>query len=247
MRVTSVLIIIFTLSFALVQTNINASGEGIQRSVKSGHYVPSELVTASKLRELPIPYSNRDYALYQSIDKISNVVIGSFAAGEQIITLIQDKNADGKVDIVVHLEVDQNKIYYNQAPDKYCGVEKFKKYKEDIINGNTENISPNPEGVAYIKELIKTPRNIKKANYGFRVSKTDIDEPLKEKVSYHFSYRKISGANIYFVVNYYTKGIGRISPIINHSVYCKNSKDPFAIEIARKYIKEIGKNFYDYD
>ncbi len=243
------ILLIITMFFALTHIYIEVSGQGraIQSSIKSGHYVPGDVITARKLRDLPVPASNKNYALYQSIDKISNVVIGSFTADERKITLIQDKNADGKVDIVAHLDVDSKKIHFQGKPYEYCSAEKFRKYKEDIINGNTKDISPNSEGISYLKELIKDSGNIKKAKFGFKVTRTDTDEPSRERVSYFFSFRELSGADIAFIVNYYYISSGRISPIINHAVYCSNSKDPFAIEIAKRCIKKIGKNYHTYD
>ncbi len=239
------IVALFILSLVYVNVDATVRGRPIQSNIKSGIYVPKDAITVPKLKDLPIPSTNDNYAFYQSIDKISNIVIGTFNSGERRITLIQDKNADGKVDTVAHLFVDLKRINVLPKPEEYCSAKQFEQYKEDIVNGNIENISPNPEGTSYLKELLKTPANIVRVKHGFKVYRTDTDEPTKERVSYFFSHRGISGADIVFEVRYYNRGAARVSPLIDKGVYCINSKDTFAIKVAKEYIKKISKHIYN--
>lgn len=246
-KLNLIFVIIVSISFFLtiIISSTSAKSKPIQSDIERGKYIPQSIVKIKTLRNLPIPSSNTDYAFYQSIRNISNIVIGKFKSGERVITLIQDKNSDGKVDIVVHLFIDLNRINRESNPSKYCSAEKFAKYKEDIINGRIEEITPNPEGISYMKSLLNYPSNIKKARHGFRISRTDIDEPTQERVSYFFSFKEISGADIVFDIKYYYRGTARISPAINYGVYCKESKDPFAIELTKKTLKEIMQFYYN--
>ncbi len=247
MKIKIFLSLIIMIVLAQFQFNIEASvkGKPIQSNVAKGIYVQKDILTVPKIKQLPVPSTNDNYAFYQAIDKVSNIVIGTFNSGERVITLIQDKNADGKVDTVAHYFIDLNRINLEPKPNEFCNAEKFKKYKEDIVKGNTKDISPNPEGTLYLTELLKTPSNITRNKHGFKVSRTDTDQLSKERVVYFFSYRTTTGADISFEVKYYNRGSARVSPIINIAVYCSKSKDPFAIETARKYMKEIKKYVYD--
>ena len=92
-------IIVFT-AFVVISFSLSAvlKNRADQSQTKSGKYVPSDLVTKSKLKDMPVPHALEDYALLQSIGKVTNIIIGDFKSGENKITLITDKNADGEVD-----------------------------------------------------------------------------------------------------------------------------------------------------
>lgn len=218
-------------------------GRPIQSNIEHGTFVPGDFVTPRKLESMPVPNSNENYAIYQAIGKKSNIVIGNFRSKERTITLITDSNVDGKVDIVAHWLVDLNRIDIEPKPNEYCNQEKYAKMKEEILNGKSDTISPNPEGLLYARQLMKTPSNITKVRHGFRISMKDTDEPTMVRVSYFFSHHPVDGADIAFHIKYYNLGTGRVSPIINHTVYCKKSYDPFVIETAKKLIKETAKYY----
>ena len=222
-----------------------------QSQIEKGHYVPRDLVTIAKLKFLPISAGTADYAFFQSIKKVSNIVIGKFKIGEREILLIQDENADGKVDLVASWSIDQNRIDKNGSPDTYCTPEDFKKLKEAIINGKNETvtlggknvtITPNKEGMPVVERLIKTPSNIAKHKQGFRISQIDPDEHTKEMLAYSFSFNDQNNtADMAFDVKYYYSGRTRISPTVNHGVYCLQSQDPFVIETVKKLKEMTGK------
>lgn len=231
---------IIMISFLKVNLDSSTRGKSIQSSIEKGQYIPSDLVTVQNLIRLPIPYSNEDYAFYQSIGKISNIVIGNFKHGERKITLITDKNADGKVDLVADWFIDLERIDIHGNPDKYCSAEKFVKMKENILIGKSESLSPNPEGLSYLKTLLKTTGNITRVRHGFKVFGDDTDQKSKRRVSYYYSNNGVHGVDLAFEVKYYNLGTKRVSPPINFAVYCKNSFDPFTIEMVKKLLKETN-------
>ena len=222
-----------------------------QSHVQKGIYVPGDILSITKMKFLPIPSGTTDYAFFQSINKISTVVIGKFKIGEKEVILIQDENTDGKVDLVAHWTVDQNRIDREGAPETYCSAEDFKKLKDAIVNGKTETvvlggintiITPNREGMAVIEKLIKTPSNIVKYKQGLRISKIDPDELSQEMYAYSFSFNDQNGtADLAFDIKYYYSGRQRISPIVNYGVYCLQSQDPFVIETVKKLREMAGK------
>jgi hypothetical protein len=236
------------------QFNVMASqrGEPIQTLVAKGTYIPGEVVTSQNLRLLPVPVGNTDYAFYQSIQKISNVIIGKFKQGDRELILLQDNNNDGKLEVAAHWNIESNKIEREGDPEKYCSPEDFKKLKEAIINGKNETvslggksvtISPNKEALPEIERLARTPSNITKYKQGLRIRKSDPDELSNDVIIFSYSINPDDGtADLAFDVKYFQVGKSRISPIINMNVYCLRSEDPFAIETVKK-LREITAKY----
>lgn len=212
----------------------------IVKSVKKGSYTPDKALSLKDLRYLPIPESNENYAFLQSIDATTSVVIGNFASGDRIITLIQDKNSDGTVDLVVYWYVDSEKFRYDANPAKAYSQESFKTLKDDILNGVSRTVSPNKEGLKIIEQLYQGPGNIKRWRNGFNVTSYDPDDINKVRLNYFFSL-SADGADLVFEVIYIPRNNIRVSPVINKGVYCKNSKDPYINEVIKKLIEDTRK------
>ncbi|MBN2401946.1 MAG: hypothetical protein JXN64_06070 [Spirochaetes bacterium] len=247
-----IIIYVFALSF-LSQFDVQSlekMGVTISR-VERGTYVPGEIVTPQDMRFLPIPAGTNDYAVFQSIKKTSNIIIGKFKTGEREIILIQDNNADGIVDIAAKWSIDLNRIDREGQPDKFCTSENFKKLKEIIVNGRQETIplggknymiSPNKEGIPEIEKLLNVPSNISRHKQGLRIKKIDLDELTKEMMVFSFSVNSENGsADMAFDVKYYYMGRSRISPIINLGVYCLQSEDPFVKETVNTLSQMTSK------
>ncbi len=223
----------------------------IQSLTASGKYVPGDIVTVTTMKFLPIPAGTNDYILFQSIKKTSSIVIGRFKTGEREIMLIQDDNADGKVNLVAHWLIDLNRIDREGEPEVYCSTENFKKLKDAIINGKDETvilggknitISTNKEGIPDIEKLIAVPSNISKYKQGLRIKKIDPDELSREMRVYSFSLNiENNTADMAFEIKYYYSGKERISPIINLGVYCLQSEDPYVIDTVKKLREIAGK------
>jgi hypothetical protein len=223
----------------------------IQSLTASGKYVPGDIISVTNIKFLPIPAGTNDYIFYQSIKKVSNIVIGKFKTGEREILLIQDDNADGKVNLVAHWAMDLNRIDREGEPEIFCSAENFKKLKEAVVNGRSETIllggknytvSPNKNGMSDIEKLLNVPSNITKYKQGLRIKKIDPDELSKEMMVFSFSYNSENNtADMAFDIKYYYSGKERISPIINQGVYCLQSEDPFVIETVKKLRETSAK------
>ena len=256
-KINLFLTIILVIAIAQFNMESTVKGKSIQSNIASGVYHPATLLNAQNLRQLPVPNTREDYAFYQAIDNVSNIVIGKFQTGERVITLISDTGTydekkrklsskpDGKVDVVAQWFVDLKRLTRLPTSDKYYDTENFAKMKDEILNGKGDTLSPNPEGIPYLKSLLKIPSNIRKVKHGFRVSQTDSDQK-RERVNYFYSYRETTGAEIAFQVKYHQRGRTMVSPIINYGAYCKQSKDPYAIETAKKLIQETLKYYQDH-
>ena len=255
MKIRIIPVITVFILIGLIQFNIEATQRGrhILSQVEKGTYVEKDILSPDTLKWMPIPAGTIDYALYQSINRISNVVLGNFKIGDRVITLIQDINADGNVDIVAHWYIDLNRMDKEGAPSVFCSAENFKKLKEIIVNGKNDSISlggrtykisPNTFGIAELERLLKRSSNVTKYKQGLRVKRVDPDEQSLEMIVYSFSYNiQDNSADLAFDVRYYDRGQSRVSPIINFGVYCSRSEDPFAIETVKK-LREIAKDYF---
>lgn len=212
----------------------------IQSNIAKGQYIPKIIVKISDLRNLPVPSTNEDYAFIQSIDDVTNIVIGNFTTGNREIILIQDKNSDGKVDLVVRYYVDKKRYRYSSKPSEEYSDEKFKKLKDNIISGKREDVTPNKEGREYIRVLEQDADRIRRWKNGFRVFMVDPDDDRFSRISFFFSTSN-HGADLVFQVKFRHQGVARISPIINYGVYCKNSKDPHLKKVTMDLIAEAKK------
>jgi len=215
----------------------------LQRKIAKGNYVPRILLNASSIRRLPVPKTRENYVILQSIDRVTNIVIGNFLSGEGIITLYRDSDSDGKVDFVARWFQSTNKVQYLPLPAKLCPPEKFKSMKMKILDGKSDSeLYSNKEGGPYIKKVMLGNSTVRKWRHGFRVIQYDIDSPSKIRTSFFYEYKPKHGASAVFDVKYYHMGRIDLSPIINIGVYCKDSKDSVMIEYMKDLLKYTKKN-----
>jgi hypothetical protein len=212
----------------------------IQSSTARGEYIANLPINFKELSKLPIPSSNENYAFLQSIDSVTNVVIGRFIDNKRTIVLVQDKNSDGVVDFAVECDVEAGKFKYSPNPARDFPKDKFQKMKQDIINGVQGELSPNREAANYIKVLQKDSQKVKRWKNGYRVFLLDSDDDTLERLNFFFS-TGAEGADLVFEVKYRNEGVARITPIIRNSVYCRDSKDKFIIDETRKLIEEAAR------
>jgi hypothetical protein len=227
-----------------VDAGAQSGRKPLQHNIASGKYIHNDLVTMANIKQLPIPATNDDYAIYQSIGKVSNVIIGKFKVGARQVVLITDSNVDGKVDFACVWNVDSGVIDITPKPETIYSEVQFRQMKDDIVNGKSGLVSPNPEGVAYLRVLLEKPSNIIKMRNGFRVSWYDPDVRGLERVNYFFSDNGVHGSDMAFEVKYNNVGQVRVSPIITIWVYCKDSYDPFVIETVKKLNAEAAEKYF---
>jgi hypothetical protein len=221
-----------------------------QPSVKEGQYNGSEIVTGGKLAYLPIPIGREDYAFLQSIGKVTSIVIGYFMEGDRRIVWITDSNGDGTVDDGMIYYPENGKTSRIQNFSKEYTPEKFKKMKQDIISGKSQDLKLNPEGTLYLKKIVEAKSGlVKKVRYrnGFRTFVNDPDDPSTHRVMFYYSNNVKSGggSDLVFEVFYHNQGTNMVSPVINCNVYCKDSYDPVVIEAVDDLSKFTSTYFGD--
>ncbi|MBN1500598.1 MAG: hypothetical protein JW982_10595 [Spirochaetes bacterium] len=212
----------------------------MQTKLKSGSYSPTDAIRYQKLRAMPVPSSNENYAIYQSIDKVTSIVLGKFQSSEDEIHLIQDTNSDGKVDNTYIYDVRKRQVKKLKLE---ISDEEFKKLKDGIFFGNLPEIGPNKEGIDYVKSLVKSNSELVKVTKykrGFQILEFDPDEITQYRIKFIYS-TDIEGANLAFEVLFHNIGQSRVQPIIPISVFAQNSKDKYVqavVDELSKYTSE---------
>lgn len=196
-------------------------------------------ITKTKMRLMPITTDFRNYFILQSIDDVTNVIIGDFVGSEKIICVITDKNNDGKDDTFLQYYPDRKKFTRPAKPstDLY---ENFKKSKKEIINGEIfrNSYSYKMGDLLYLKKRISEGVDIFKSGHGYSIKIYDPDNVSTIMNEFYFA-RKGDRYDLQFKTNYYKIFNTKIAPPIKYSVYCKNSKDPTVKETVEELISLI--------
>ncbi len=227
----TITIVVLSLAF----TGIDAA----QSRIQSGYYLPSQPLTVKYLRHMPIPSANEDYALLQSLENRTTVVLGKFSTGNRRLVIIQDNDADEVVDRMAVWFVDRDSWEHKPRPAKEYPKDKFRELKKSILEGTHENLGKGVVGIDRILELSKNPQNVRRWRTGYEVYKVDPDHKGKIRLNFAISDNTPRGADMVYVVNYVYLGNVRIVPVISKWVYCKNSSDPYILEKASEIVKSI--------
>jgi hypothetical protein len=218
----------------------------IKPSVEKGRYCESDILSPAKLAYLPIPITKEDYAFLQSIDTQTSIVIGHFSSGDRTITLITDKNSDGKVDDVTIYLIDLDRISKVSNPEKEYPAEKFAKMKREIIEGSKVDLNPNAEGAVYLKKIISSNSSVAqtvKQKNGYKIYLYDSDRQSLHRVTFYFADNAVCGSDLVFEVRYTNVGTLNICPAIKYSVYCRDSKDNLICDIVKDLSSYAGQRF----
>ncbi len=208
----------------------------MQTKIESGSYSPTDPIRYQKMRALPIPSSNENYAIYQSIDRVTSIVLGKFQNSEGEIDLYQDTNSDGKVDNVYIYDVLKRQVKKLKIT---VTDEEFKKLKDEIFTGSNPLIGANKEGLNYVKALVKSNSELVKVSKykrGFQALEFDSDEPSQYRTKFIYS-TDIEGAFLAFEVLFHNVGQSRVQPIIPISIFAQNSKDKYVQTIVDELAK----------
>ncbi|MBN2434156.1 MAG: hypothetical protein JXK07_02680 [Spirochaetes bacterium] len=229
-----------------ISTNVVSKNGKIQSVVSKGTYVPADPIKRALLPKMPVPASYEDYAILQSIDETTNIVIGKFSQGIRRITWISDNNNDGKVDTLIHYFTDDNNFHVVTSPEKIYSTEAFNELKLDIINGSQKKIASNKEGINFYKVLMeKHPEmiTVAKDKKGYRINLIDPDDRGRVRATLSCSNNGINGNDLVLQLNYRHRGNAMLSPVIVYGVYCSNSKDPVVKEAVSDILDYIQKRY----
>jgi hypothetical protein len=215
-------------------------------SVEKGRYYEADTLSAAKLKYLPIPLTREDYALIQSIENRTSIVIGRFSSGERTITMITDSDNDGAVNEVMTYYVDLGNYMKSPEPAKEYPADKFTEMKRQIINGVKGDLYPNAEGAQYVKKLLdsRSPlvRTVRQKN-GFKVVVDDADKKDLHRAEFYFADNANKGFDLVFQVQYTNLGSENIYKPIKYSVYCKGSSDKLIGDVTKDLSKYASARY----
>lgn len=191
---------------------------------------------------LPVTSDWRNYYVLQSINDETNIIIGDFLRSEINLTLIMDKGSDGTVDKVIEYFPKSDKIEEPLKPSSKLFTE-FTQMKKDIIEGSIfkNNFTYKMNSLSDLKKHIQLGRNIYKYEFGYTVKIYDPDKPTSIMSEFSFQKNLDGRCDLVFTTYYYYSFKTVISPEVIYSVYCKNSKDPYVLEVIESLYKLIGK------
>ncbi len=203
-------------------------------------YPGRELITREGMKILPVSRDFRNYFIIQSIEDVTNIVIGDFVGADKLFCLIIDKNSDGKIDKVVEYAPENKKYSYPLKPTSsfFSNLEEMKK---QIIEGDIfrNNYAFKMKSLLSLQELLKGGKDIFKHKTGWSVKFYDPDLPTTTMYEFYFS-KNINGRyDLVFKTNYYKIFRTKIHPVVYFSVYCRNSKDPFIAETVESLLKMV--------
>lgn len=198
-------------------------------------------VTADRVKYFPMPEDNRNYMFLQAIDSDSYIVIGDFSGVEKMIILITDKGNDNTVDSVVEYFPLTKNYRGKKSSDSRFFTTDLAKLKGEIISGSIfkNNYTDEMKSSDALELMLKKSDNIAVFEdvYGFNIKLLEIDET--SRYSAKFAYGKNAGGYyLQFRTDYYRKNFGtEIRPVLNYSVYCKDTNDP----VVKEYVENLFK------
>lgn len=202
-----------------------------------GNEVIKSPLNIKTMELLPVTKEFRNYFILQSIGDETNVIIADFVNADRLITLISDKESDGKVDRVIEYFPDKKKPNkrrpFKPSTPLYEG---FSETKDMIISGEIfeKNYSYKMGAIESVKYRLRKGTDIYKYRFGWVVRVFDPDSPGKIMNQFFFG-RKDGRYYLQFETNYYKLYHTVIKPPIALSVYCENSKD----ETVKKVVDEL--------
>jgi hypothetical protein len=198
-------------------------------------------ITQDRLTLFPVPQDYINYIFMQSIGNDTVIVIGDFTGVDKMIVMITDKNSDNTIDSVMEyfpLTKDLRKKTESQSRFFTKDIAKLKK---DIIEGTVfrGNYTDDMKSLKTLEGVLSNPdtNSVYSDVYGFNVKFFEVDE--RKRSSALFSYGKNAGGYyLQFKTEYYRKDYKtEKKPIINYSVFCKDSNDPVVKETVENLFK----------
>lgn len=208
---------------------------------QSHDYPSNKSLTKEGMKFLPISLDFRNYFMLQSIDNTTNIIIGDFVGANKILTLIIDKDSDEKIDKVIEYYPDTKKYSIPQKPSTSFFTNLIE-IKKDIISGDIfkNNYAYNMMSINALKEQIQKGKDIFKSKNGYAVKIYDPDRPSTIMSEFFFNKNNFGGYDLIFTTYYYKIFKTKIVPVIYHSVYCKNSFDPFIGKTVEELLKLVA-------
>ncbi len=201
----------------------------------------SKLITNEELKNLPVSKDFRNYFILQSIDDVTNIVIGDFIGSDKLFSLIIDYNSDVRIDKVVEYFPRDKKFTNPPKPTTSFFSANIEEMKRQIVEGDIfrNNYAYKMKSLLSLQELLKRGKNISKHKTGWSVKSYDPNHPSTVMYEFYFSKNDNGRYDLVFKTNYYKIFRTKIQPVVYFSVFCRNSKDPYVAEIVESLLNLI--------
>lgn len=198
-------------------------------------------LTVDRMIYFPVTQDNINYIFMQAIENDTAIIIGDFSGLEKKIIMIIDKNSDNTIDSVFeYYPLTKDLRKKNNSSSKFFNKD-IAKLKKDIIEGTIYkgNYTDGMKSIKTLESILNNSdtRSLYADVYGFNIKYYEIDELKKHSAL--FTYGKASaGYYLQFKTVYYRKDHRTEErPVLNYSVYCRDSNDPIVKETVENLFK----------
>lgn len=194
-----------------------------------------------RLKLFPVPEDGRNYFFLQSIDDVTQIVIGDFMQGEKRIVLINLGSDYNTIKSVVEYQPRTKKLLRKKDSESKFFTTDVAKLKRDIISGAIFKNNSTDDMKSY--DLLEPVFRENDAGrvfpdvYGFSVKLSEIDQENRYSAMFTFG-NAAQGYYLQFKTMYYIKtSTTEMKPVLKYSVYCKNTRDP----VVKEYVENLFK------
>lgn len=197
---------------------------------------------ADRLKLFPVPQDHRNYFFLQSIQDLTQIVIGDFSRSDNkrliLITLGSDFNT---IKSVIEYQPDKKSLRLRKESESPFFTRDIARLKKDIITGTLFNDNHSDKMKSYdaLEMIFKKndATTVLPDTYGFTVKLTEVDEINKPMALFTFG-KSETGYYLQFRTEYYRINSGNtVTPILRYSVYCKDTNDPTVRELVEELFK----------
>ena len=203
--------------------------------------IQTKKLTQERVTFFPVPADNINYIFMQSIGNDTSIVIGDFTGVNKMIVMITDKNNDNTIDSVIEYFPETKDLRKKTDSQSRFFTKDIAKLKKDIIEGNVYqgNYTDDMKSLKTLDMILSNSdsNSVYPDVYGFNVKLFEVDE--RKKTSAIFSYGKNAGGYyLQFQTLYYRKDYKtEKKPILQYSVYCKDTNDPVVRDTVENLFK----------
>jgi len=198
-------------------------------------------IDSYRLKLFPVPEDGRNYFFLQSIDDMTQIVIGDFMQGEKRIVLINLAGDYNTIKSVIEYQPRTKKLLRRKHSESKFFTTDIAKLKKDIISGSIfkNNSTDDMRSYDSLEPVFREndAGRVFPDVYGFNVKVSEVDH--ENRYSAMFTFGKASrGYYLQFKTLYYIKtATTEMKPVLKYSVYCKNTHDP----VIQEYVENLFK------
>ena len=194
---------------------------------------------ADRLKLFPVPKDNKNYFFLQSVENITQIVIGDFSisTSKKIILITLGKDFNTIKSVTEYDPVKKITSVRKESASRFFTTD-ITKLKKDIITGTmfSGNFADKMKSYDSLEEVFKRNEatNVLPDTYGFNIKLMEVDEPFKAMAVYTFG-KSETGYYLQFKTDYYRMNDRTtIIPVLRYSVYCKDTNDPVIADLVEK-------------